>query len=488
MKPFALLSLALLAVSIRADQAYVLEPDYGQNLLGVTLTRSEPQTEFWMPVWREGDYEAFLYHNSVVIARFFLKGKEVPANKTRTGAWRIAQGADEVRYVVRPTVGNFSPNFSAARGEAWVSGPVFGVLGSPEGTQKVTILGEEPFALYTSLDHATVEGGATFTAKDYQELLDSPFLFSPRARLSEFLVDGKLHAFVAFGVNEEIDPRPFADLSMKVVEETKAIFGSLPYERYVFFGDFLGRGGGLEHRASTRLGLSSPNADAAASLIAHEYFHAYNVKKIIPEEFAQLDFRKPPVTDSLWWLEGVTDYYAWVILRRAGIRSEEQMTAWLNRSIWSLERGTARQRVTLKESSRRVWEAEGSQGYGGLSYYLKGKLAGFVLDLAIREETGGANSLDDVVKALWEESKTSKGYAPGRIRELVRKTGGPRSEALYIKVTETTEDIPWNDLLKPYGKMLFENRIVDRPEAKEEEKELWKSWPFAAKPRNSFRV
>lgn len=240
------------------------------------------------------------------------------------------------------------------------------------------------------------------------------------------------------------------------------MFGSLPYQEYVFFCDFNGGYGGLEHLSSTRLGIYSKNASQAAGLIAHEYFHAFNVKTIREQPLGPFDYSKPANVSTLWWLEGVTDYYADVMRLRAGLIDEEDFLNDVGGSYAALLRNQARLKVTAAESSEKVWTVRGSQGWGGLSYYHKGKLIGVCLDLAIRLETKGARSLDDVIKALYEETKDRKpGYAPNRIRELCIQFGGEKLGPIYDRCVSTTQELPMDDLLSQAG-FVREDRNVHR--------------------------
>ena len=290
------------------------------------------------------------------------------------------------------------------------------------------------------------------------------------------------HQFVLFGRNESARAEPFAEASAKIVQEAHRLFGSLPYERYVFFGDMMAGYGGLEHHSCCRLGLWGAAPQSALSLIAHEHFHAFNVKAIRPKSLVNPIFMDRPEIRSLWWLEGVTDYYAGVLLVRSGLWRKEDLLQDLSHTQWSLERSSAAKKVSAEESSLKVWLVRGSQGWGGLSYYLKGKGIGFLLDLAIRRETKGERSLDDVMRALYDEGqKGSRGYDESRIKELVIKFGGEKLRPLYEGLVEKPDPMPWDDLLTSFGMKRERQAIVLNQEAPEEALKLGQSWPFAAK-------
>jgi len=312
--------------------------------------------------------------------------------------------------------------------------------------------------------------------------MDLPFLLSSRAKSAPFEAAGKSHEFVLFGKNEAAKAEPFAAASARIVKEAHAMFGSLPYERYIFFGDIMGGYGGLEHHSCCRMGFWSAGPESSLSLIAHEYFHAFNVKAIRPKSLVSPTFMDPPEVRTLWWLEGVTDYYAGVLLVRSGLWRKEDFLQDLSYTQWSLERSSAAKKVSAEESSLKVWLVRGSQGWGGLSYYLKGKGIGFLLDLAIRRETKGERSLDDVMRALYDEGqKGSRGYDESRIKELVIKFGGEKLRPLYEGLVEKPDPMPWDDLLTSFGMKRERQAIILNQEAPQGALKLGQSWPFAAK-------
>src|SRR5205807_2272699 len=126
----------------------------------------------------------------------------------------------------------------------------------------------------------------------------------------------------------EIDAYP--EILRRVVEAEARIMGGLPAQDYTFFVDVGGRGGGLEHLNSCRIALPlEVSARDSAAFFAHEFFHLWNVKRIRPRSLGPFDYIHPPQTRNLWFAEGVTEYYAHVAVRRAGLASEpEFLSHW----------------------------------------------------------------------------------------------------------------------------------------------------------------
>ena len=185
------------------------------------------------------------------------------------------------------------------------------------------------------------------------------------------------------------------------------MFGSVPFRQYAFIFHIGEEGfeGGLEHRSSTVIHLEDTladgNDDEFLATCAHELLHAWNVKQIRPEGLGPFDYSRIVRTPSLWFAEGVTDYYADLIPVRAGLRTPDWFTQQLVQRIARLDSTVARGQVTLEQASLHAWEGQ-SEGYAGLSYYIKGSLAGAFFDLRVRELSGGERSLDDVMRSMDE--------------------------------------------------------------------------------------
>ncbi len=129
-------------------------------------------------------------------------------------------------------------------------------------------------------------------------------------------------------------------------------------------------------------------------------------------------------------------------------------------------RSDARLRVSADEASRRVWESRGSFGFSGLSYYTKGHVLGIFLDLAIRTQTQGARSLDDVIRRLYNETKGSRpGFSETRIRELCVELGGPELGPLYDLAVLQPGDLPWGRVLPSAGLEWVDGRLRTREDA-----------------------
>ena len=490
MRRFALfLAATLVSGAWGARYTFTALPDSGRAR--VTVAVDSPSTAFHMPAWAPGDYELFDYGKGLKGVSFTLKGQVAKAEQgSDVNSWTVPGGADAVVYTVGPSRGNFSVNLRVKSNETFVSGPaVFGWFdGHATEAQELTVnLFPSGARLYSTLERGAATAGAeVLKAFNYDEMIDAPFVMGTDVRTQPFEVHGKSHSIVAYGTNANADLPGYAAVGGAVAEQAFQLFGELPYPRYVFFLDFGGGGGGVEHLDSARIGMGSRgSARYAGGIMFHEYFHAFNVKRIRAAPLGPFDYTKPGMTGSLWWLEGVTDYYADILQTRAGLTNRVALMGGLGREVTGIDGHPMAMQVSADVSSRKAWEESGSQGYG-LSYYQKGKAVGLCLDLAIRGGSGGKSSLDDVMRALFQECKNRQpGFAEGRIRELCIKFGGDRLGRIYDAAVVTAGPMPLAEAAMMVGMVWADGKLADDPTAAAARKQIGTAWPAAIPARGA---
>lgn len=478
------------ALPVRAA-VYELKASAAEQSVTVQLTLPESTaTEFRMPAWSPGDYRIVNFGGRLKNVRFSLDGKYVDGAKMSADAnvWFVTTGADTVTYTVPAgDPGIFSENLRVTEQEVFVHGPaVFGyfVGHALEAHELGVALHPDPRAtIECSLDQTSEgPGRIVLTAPDYDTLIDAPFAMGSNLKVKEFLAHGKPHRVVAFGRAGNVDLDGLADVGAKIASQCYALFGEIPTKRYIYLYDFGGPGGGLEHADSARMamwpGLTPRNA---SSYIAHEYFHLYNVKRIRAKPLGPFDYTKPAITGSLWWLEGVTDYYAEVLTHRAGLQSRDTLLDTLSDEMRSFRRDPARLKTSADESSRRVWEADNSAGFG-IGYYQKGKLIGWCLDLAVRAESLNKRSLDDVMTTLYNECKGGKpGFSEGRIRELAVQFGSEAVGPIYDRCVLQAVELPIEELLAKVGLQWKDGKVTVNAQASETARAIGLNWPMLVK-------
>lgn len=484
-RSFVLALLCFASWALPAEYTFTPLPETGNAHVRVRLAGNAQ--EFWLPEWAPGDYQIFSYGKFVESIWFKKAGLDVPSVKDPIlGKWTLPQGADTVEYIIKPSRGNFSPNLRVTATDAFVSGPgVFGwFVGNDMQRQTLRIkLMPEGATAHTTLRPETSSSEyAVFSAPNFDEMIDAPFVVGTGIRTQNFEVAGVPHGAVLYG--GEADLISFQRVGRKSAEQSLALFGELPMPRYIFFVDRgRGGGGGLEHSNSARLGMWTGDAGEAVEFIFHEYFHAFNVKRIRERPLGPFDYTKPAMVSTLWWLEGVTDYYATILAHRAGLQTREEMLRDFSGSYASLLRNPNRLRVSAEESSLRVWEARGSQGFGGLNYYQKGRLIGLILDLAIRDATDGKRSLDDAMRILYAECKGGKpGYTPERLKEIIVQVGGPSLDELYEVCVRQAVEMPMQEVLAMFGIVMDGANWIESQDATERAMALRAAWPSPTNP------
>ncbi|HSK70599.1 MAG TPA: PDZ domain-containing protein, partial [Pyrinomonadaceae bacterium] len=299
----------------------------------------------------------------------------------------------------------------------------------------------------------------TFRAENFDVLYDSPFEVSNFKEIT-FNVRGKPHRYVVTGEGN-YDLQQMARDTEKIVEESYKIFGELPYENYLFILNLRG-GGGLEHLNSTALQWNrfgfKPNSRYIAflNLVAHEFFHLYNVKRIRPDALGPFDYENENYTKLLWVAEGATSYYETVLLRRAGLITAEEALANKASIAQALQNRPGRFETSLEEASFDAWIKYYRQDENSInnqiSYYDKGDLVNFLLDVRIRTASKGAKSLDDVMRYLYNEFyKKDRNFTPEDYQRASEMMAGTSLEDFFDKYVRGTEEINYNELLRGMG-------------------------------------
>ncbi|NOZ79670.1 MAG: M61 family metallopeptidase [Acidobacteria bacterium] len=283
----------------------------------------------------------------------------------------------------------------------------------------------------------------TFTAGSWDALADATFAASPGLTLRTFT-----RAKTAFTIALTRKPAPDLDLDAVVTAHAKLAaaaaktFGGLPFSRYLFLYKVGPKGshGGLEHSFSTAMGIPfSALANRQAflnemGLPAHEFVHAWNVKRARPRELEPYDYAHMQQTDLLWVAEGWTSYYGPLLLTRAGIRTPAQLYATFSRHLQAHRFNPENRFVSLRQMSLDSWLDPSVPFFTFRSYYVKGSLSGLDLDLLIRASSDGRNSLDTVMRALLNDPKLlQNGYTEADLRFLAGQAAGRPMDAWFAR-------------------------------------------------------
>ena len=413
--------------------------------------------EFKMPVWTPGFYQVMNYSRNVLNFRAEDgAGNPLAWEKTAKNAWRVKSGRSSsvtvsydvyafTRFVAESylddEMGFISPTGVFMHVAGRIQQPVTVTVKPYQGWKQVS----------TGLD--PVEGKCnTFFASDFDVLYDCPILLGNQEILT-FEVKGIPHIFAVDDLGT-FDREKFVADHKRMVEAAVAVIGEIPYSHYAFLVIGPG-GGGLEHANSTALTLNPSSLNDPAGyrrwlrFVAHEFFHLYNVKRIRPVALGPFDYDRENYTRLLWVSEGFTLYYEDLILKRAGLITREDVFEAARSNIANYENIPGHRFQSAAEASFDTWLHSFGRGDNAanttISYYDKGAALGMLLDFKIRAETQNRRSLDDVMRALYQEyyKEKKRGFTDCEFRALCERIAGcPLAEIFEVYVS-TTKDIDY---------------------------------------------
>ena len=243
------------------------------------------------------------------------------------------------------------------------------------------------------------------------------------------------------------------------MREDAKVWGGLPYENYLFLNMLTGGGGGMEHSNSTALMSTRWNTRTRRNylrwlgLASHEFFHAWNVKRLRPVELTPGEYETEPYTTSLGIAEGFTSYYAPVMIHRAGLSTEEELLASLSHAIRELQTTPGRLVQSLSMSSFDTWikfyHPDENSENTAISYYTKGEVAGFLLDARVRGDTHGDKTLDNVMRLALERNPS--GYTPAAFRAAASEVAGTDLSGWFTGVFDSTAELDYREALDWFG-------------------------------------
>ena len=448
------------------------------HLFEVSVTIDDPEPEghrFRLPTWIPGSYLVREFARHFVHVRATADCSPIAIEKIDKNTWRTAPASGAV--TVTAQVYAFDLSVRAAylddtRG--YFNGPSVFLL--PEGRDDAPCIVDvappqgDPQASWrvaTTLarDGAPERGFGTYRAADYDELIDHPFEMS-EFTWTTFDVRGVTHEIAITGRHDADVSRLARDLA-RICDWQIGLFGEVPFDRYLFQVTAVGDGyGGLEHRSSTSLlcrrdELPHPgNAEIDdeylnfLGLASHEYFHAWNVKRIKPAAFVPYDLTREAYTRQLWAFEGFTSYYDDLALVRCGLIDSERYLELLGRTITTVMRVPGRHAQSVADSSFDAWikfyRPDENTPNSVVSYYAKGSLVGCALDLELRRD--GRTTLDELMRVLWQRyGRTDVGVPEDGIPRLASELAGRDLSEFFARYVEGTEDPPLASLLADFG-------------------------------------
>ena len=397
------------------------------------------------------------------------------AEKVRKNRWRVRTGGQPtvtVRYRLFAHSMNVQDAFVDNEFAILNGQPVYLTLAAgPERPHEVRL--EVPPSWKDVVTVLPEVGPRHYRAASYEDLMDAPIV-AGNAKMYSFDVDGIQHALVNIGGDRTQwdGPQSTADLA-RIVRAQRDVSGFFPYKRYLFLNVLSGKGGGMEHQECTMM-MASPDATRRRetyvrwlSLASHELFHAWNVKRLRPREITPGEYEEEQYTRSLGIAEGFTSYYGSLSLRRAGVISEAEYFNELSRLVEGLQRSEGRRVQSLADSSFDTWikfyKPNENSPNTTVSYYTKGAVVAFVLDARIQAASGGARTLDLVMREMLRRYPRERGYTLDDFAEVA----GVDIKPYFFSTDELDykEAAAWFGLkISPSGKVEPQGRNSHRDE------------------------
>jgi predicted metalloprotease with PDZ domain len=425
----ALSSLLLFAsVSARAEIRYTVEPGAETSRLKVTMSFDTKggATTLQMPAWAPGFYVINDYGKGVQdLVWRDASGNPVQPEHPDANTWRAdlgRAGRTTVEYTVPMERTDDSVHFTGPSTYLYV-------VDRKEEECRLDLNIPSDWNVAVGLD-AIGKSRTSYHSPDYDTLADNPVTAGDFVEYVYTSFGKPITIAIRGPQRKEIAKDEIVKACKGIADHQGRFFGGLPFNKYVWhFRLNNSRGGsGLEHLTSTAITMGKDLSIGLVQLCAHEFFHLWNVKRIRSKPLGPFDYTQLPKTGALYWLEGVTDYYATLLLARNTNAGEEFLLGDLASNYLNVTRNRAFEKVSAYESSLRVGEANGGRGNSmgyEISYYSLGWLAGMALDAELRARTGGKRSLDDVELSLWQLCRDGQpGFEEEEIRRQYVRAGG----------------------------------------------------------------
>ncbi len=445
--------------------------DPGTHLVKVSQTipaaGDEPRT-LRMAAWVPGSYKIRDYGRHVQDIEAFVDGKQKRVEQVGKDAWTVAGSTGkevELRYsVYGRDLGVHGNHVTNDHAHLFPAALALWDEHTRSLPHAVTIKSPRGWTTWCGLESEAFDGKLR-PAVDYDHLVDCPIEVGPPADYTvlAWTTRRKKHRAVFWHAPKDMDEARIKKDMRAVVEETAKLFGGLPYEHYTFISHVAAdHGGGLEHRNSTVLGLDPMSLVVDAKiqtkflpLVSHEFFHTWNVKRILPEAFQPYDMQAEQYTGLLWLFEGFTTYYEMPLLARAGVVDEESFGKIAAEMLKYYEMALGRNRRPVSDCSRLTWsllyQAHEHNINRNVSYYSKGMWIGLCLDWHLRTH-GVKDGLDVVMRHLWSEyGAKGRGVPEDGMAAIIKDATGIDVGALLGRWVNGTSELPIDKALRELG-------------------------------------
>ena len=455
------------------------QPNTHYFAVKIAVTENQAQTqEFKLPVWTPGSYLVREFSKNLNQVRAIdANGKELQVLKKTKNAWEVScNGANS--YTVFYEVYAFelsvrTPYLDNTHG--FVPGAAV-FMYTEETRNQQGLLKVYPHASFKKVSTALAPidfksdagtmakseiGVQSFIFNDYDQLVDCPIEIGNQQEFS-FMAAGVRHRVAMYGEANYNVSELQRDMA-KVVEAATGVFGSNPNKDYLFIVHNVSEGqGGLEHMNSCVLSVSrwsytGSNYLGFINLVAHEYFHLWNVKRIRPIELGPFNYDQECYTSLLWVMEGTTSYYDELLLRRAGFYTPAEFISKLQGQINYVEGSPGSRVQPVAHASFDAWikayRPNENSGNTTMTYYSRGAVLGAVLDAFLIQKSKAKQSLDGFMQVLYNKYalELKRGFTEQEFEQELSNYCGEDMRSFFTNYVNGTQIIPYQKYFEPLG-------------------------------------
>ncbi len=424
-----------------------------------------------MPIWAPGSYLAREFAKNVnLVLAYDENGKELAVKKTNKNTWKITKGNAKkvkVNYEVYAFELTVRTSFlDLTHGFVSGSGVFMYVDGFKEKGGTLEVFPYKTFGVITTAlkekgEGVTADVSTVFEFDNYDHLVDCPLEIGNQSVFS-FTASGIKHTVAMYSYGNFDVEQLKIDMA-KVVEGSTKVFGENPNQDYTFIIHNVVDGqGGLEHSNSTVLSVnrwtySGPKYSDFLKLVAHEYFHLWNVKRIRPVELGPFNYDEENYTSLLWVMEGFTSYYEKLILMREGIYTPEKFLASMFSSLNYIEGSVGARVQPVSHASFDAWikayRPNENSSNTTMSYYSGGSIKAMMLDIMIIEKYNGEKCLDDFMRVLYQKyyKEKNRGFSETEFKDELANFLGQNMDEFYHKYIDGTEIPDYKALFAKIG-------------------------------------
>jgi predicted metalloprotease with PDZ domain len=432
----------------------------------------EKQLEIKMPVWAPGSYLVREFSKNVnQVTVYDDLAKTITTTKSAKNSWVINNREKSKKITIKYQVYAFELSVRTSfldLTHGFVSGSgVFMYVNSYQnlaGQLEITPYYEFK-VISTSLPKSTIsvctDSSKLFDFSNYDHLVDCPIEIGNQVEF-QFMASGVKHTVAMYGDGNYDIEKLKLDMP-KVIEAETQVFDENPNKEYLFIVHNVVNGqGGLEHMNSTTLSVNRWSYSGAEylgflNLVAHEYFHLWNVKRFRPIELGPFNYDKENYTSLLWVMEGFTSYYDELIMRRAGFVSQEEFISKIQNAINYVEGSVGSRVQSVAHSSFDAWikayRPNENSSNTTMTYYSRGQIIAAIFDVLIVDKYKGKKCLDDFMRSVYVKyaKELNRGITDQEFKQELEKFLEMDLTTFYAKYIDGTEIIPYGEYFSKVG-------------------------------------